>query len=87
MANRKPPRRLICSDAEGNLDPPRGFAKQAIPEESQKQHHVMANDLKTILYGRSEVPSDSLETSLNQSCGKLVVTGDRLDIEGQHRWT
>ena len=31
-----PPRRLICSDAEGNLAPSRGLAKQAITEESQK---------------------------------------------------
>ncbi len=35
----------------------RGAAEQAIAEERQKRHHLLANDLERILYGRSRAPS------------------------------
>ena len=35
----------------------RGVAKKVIAEERQKQHHLLANDLETILYGRPRTPS------------------------------
>ena len=54
MSNGKLLRQLIRSGAEGDLDAFRGVAKQVITEERQKQHHLLANDLETILYGRSQ---------------------------------
>ena len=57
MSNGKLLRQLIRSGAEGDLDAFRGVAKQVIAEERQKQHHLLANDLETILYGRSQTPS------------------------------
>ena len=57
MSNGKLLRQLIRSGAEGDLDAFRGVAKQVIAEERQKQHHLLVNDLETILYGRSQLPS------------------------------
>ena len=57
MANGKLLRQLIRSGAEGDLDAFRGVAKQVIAEERQKQHHLLANDLETILYSRAQVSS------------------------------
>ena len=39
------------------MDAFRGAAKKVIAEERQKQHHLLANDLETILYGRPRMPS------------------------------
>ena len=39
------------------MDAFRGVAKKVIAEERQKQHHLLANDLETILYGRPRTPS------------------------------
>ena len=57
MSNGKLLRQLIRSGADGDLDAFRGVAKQVIAGERQKQHHLLANDLETILYGRSQTPS------------------------------
>ena len=57
MAHGKLLRQLIRSGAEGDLDAFRGVAKRVIAEERQKQHHLLANDLETILYGRTKTPS------------------------------
>ena len=57
MAHGKLLRQLIRSGAEGDLDAFRGVAKRVIAEERQKQHHLLANDLETILYGRAETPA------------------------------
>ena len=57
MAHGKLLRQLIRSGAEGDLDAFRGVAKRVIAEERQKQHHLLANDLETILYGRTKMPS------------------------------
>lgn len=57
MSNGKLLRKLIRSGAEGDLDAFRGVAKQVIADERQKQHHLLANDLESILYGRSQTPS------------------------------
>ena len=57
MANGKLLRSLIRSGAEGDVDAFRGVAKRVIAEERQKQHHLLASDLETILYGRSRTPS------------------------------
>lgn len=52
MANGKLLRQLIRSGAEGDLDAFRGVAKRVIAEERQKQHHLLADDLETILDAR-----------------------------------
>ena len=57
MAHGKLLRQLIRSGAEGDLDAFRGAAKRVIAEERQKQHHLLANDLETILYGRAQTSS------------------------------
>ena len=57
VANGELLRRLIRSGAEGDLDAFRGVAKQVIAEEREKQHHLLANDLEMILYGRSQAPA------------------------------
>ena len=57
MANGKLLRQLIRSGAEGDLDAFRGAAQRMIAEERQKQHHLLANDLETILHGRPSTSS------------------------------
>ncbi len=57
MANGKLLRQLIRSGAEGDLDAFRGAARRVIAEERQKHHHLLANDLETILHGRPSAPS------------------------------
>ena len=52
MAHGKLSQQLSRSGSEGNLDAFRGVAKQVIVEERQKRQ-LLANDLKTILYGRA----------------------------------
>ena len=67
MSNGKLLRQLIRSGAEGDLDTFRGVAKQVIAEERQKQHHLLANDLEEILYGRSNGPSSPALRNLSAS--------------------
>ena len=60
MASAKLLRQLIKTGAEGNQDAFRQVSQQVIREERAKQHHLLANDLEKILYGRttqSELPS------------------------------
>lgn len=57
MAHGKLLRQLIRSGVEGDLAAFRGVAKRVIDEERQKHHHLLANDLETILYGRARTPS------------------------------
>ena len=64
MANGKLLRQLIRSGAEGDLDAFRSVAKEVVADERQKQHHLLANDLETILYGRARTPSSPALRSL-----------------------
>ena len=57
VANGKLLRQLIRSGAEGDVDAFRGAAQEVIAEEREKQHHLLANDLETILYGRPHTPA------------------------------
>ena len=57
MANGKLLRQLIRSGAEGDLDAFRSAAQEVVADERQKQHHLLANDLETILYGRPSPPA------------------------------
>ena len=60
MSNGKLLRRLVRSGAEGDLDvnsPAVCPRSRSSPTSDQKQHHLLANDLESILYGRSQSPS------------------------------
>lgn len=52
MASGKLLRQLIKSGAEGNHDAFRQISEEVIREERAKNHHLLANDLEKILYGR-----------------------------------
>lgn len=52
MATGKLLRQLIKSGMEGNVDAFRSASEEVIREERQKQHHLLANDLERLLYGR-----------------------------------
>lgn len=57
MASGKLLRQLIKTGAEGNHDAFRRVSEEVIREERAKQHHLLANDLEKILYGRSKAPT------------------------------
>ena len=67
MANGKLIRKLIRSGTEGDLDAFRVVAKQVIEEERQKHHHLLADDLETILYGRSRTSSSPTLRKLSET--------------------
>ncbi len=52
MATGKALRQLIKSGMEGNTEVFRTASEEIIREERAKQHHLLANDLERILYGR-----------------------------------
>jgi len=52
MATGKLLRQLIKSGVEGNSDAFRAASEEVIREERAKQHHLLANDLERLLYGR-----------------------------------
>ena len=54
MASGKLLRQLIKTGAEGNHDAFRQVSKEVIREERAKHHHLLANDLEKILYGRTK---------------------------------
>jgi len=67
MASGKLLRQLIKSGSQGHLETFRSVSEEVIREERGKQHHLLANDLEKILYGRpsphrhmgeNSVPSD-----------------------------
>ena len=53
MASGKLLRQLIKTGTEGNLASFREASEQVIRDERAKHHHLLANDLEKILYGRS----------------------------------
>ena len=67
MANGKLLRQLIRSGAEGDLDAFRSAAQEVVADERQKQHHLLANDLETILYGRARTPPSPALRSLAET--------------------
>lgn len=62
MASGKLLRKLIKSGAEGNHEGFRAATEQVIRDERAKNHHLLANDLERILYGRpaDQKPSHAL---------------------------
>ena len=69
MATAKLLRQLIKTGSEGNHDAFKRVSEQLIQEERSKNHHLLANDLEKILYGRrsSTVP---LHSALNDRLPK-----------------
>lgn len=55
MATAKLLRQLIKTGTEGNQDAFKRVSEQLIQEERAKSHHLLANDLEKILYGRRTV--------------------------------
>lgn len=73
MATGKLLRQLIKSGIEGNMDAFRAASEEVIKEERQKQHHLLANDLERLLYGR---PKD-LRPSASRPLEKAPVDRER----------
>lgn len=71
MASGKLLRQLIKSGAEGDIDGFRRASEAVIDEERGKQHHLLANDLERILYGRAMSPGAGLRSLVEK------VPGDR----------
>ena len=57
MASGKLLRQLIKTGAEGDFEAFRQASSEVIREEREKRHHLLANDLEKILYGRSNTAS------------------------------
>lgn len=55
MANAQLLRQLIKTGTEGNQDAFKRISEQLIKDERAKNHHLLANDLERILYGRRSV--------------------------------
>jgi SpoVK/Ycf46/Vps4 family AAA+-type ATPase len=66
MPSAKVLRQLIKSGAEGNLEAFQRVSDELIKEERAKHHHLLANDLERILYGRSSVPSGQPRSMLEK---------------------
>lgn len=59
-------RKLIKTGAEGNLEAFKSVSEEVIREERSNNHHLLANDLERILYGRSNKIGGSLLTLVKQ---------------------
>lgn len=60
MSSGRTLRQLIKSGSSGDLEAFRRVTEEVIREEREKQHHLLANDLERILYGRPIVAPLSL---------------------------
>lgn len=66
-------RKLIKTGVEGNFEAFRQASAEVIREEREKRHHLLANDLEKILYGRSSDTAPSQGTLV----GRLPVDRER----------
>lgn len=66
MANAKLLRQLIKTGTEGNHEAFKRTSEQIIQDERAKNHHILADDLEKILYGR-RLPSVTSLSALNLS--------------------
>lgn len=66
MATGKLLRQLIKSGIEGNAEAFRAASEEVIREERAKQHHLLANDLESLLYGRPRALGRSPGTTLEK---------------------
>ncbi|OQY11644.1 MAG: hypothetical protein B6I30_06420 [Desulfobacteraceae bacterium 4572_187] len=62
MTSGKRLRELIKSGAEGNFEAFHHASKEVIRQEREKKHHLLANDLEKILYGRATANKPINET-------------------------
>ena len=76
MANGKLLKQLIRSGTEDDFSAFRSAAKEVIAEERQKHHHLLANDLETILYGRPCGPSSPAIHQLVRSVPEALGNGN-----------
>ena len=67
MANGKQLRQLFRSGTDGDVAAFRGVADEVIAGERQKHHHLLANDLETILYGRTQSPASPVLRQLTET--------------------
>lgn len=73
MASGKLLRQLIKSGVEGNSDSFTDISEAIINEERQKQHHLLANDLERILYGKPKNAS----TGMRNIIGNIPTDHER----------
>lgn len=69
MATAKLLRQLIKTGSEGNYEAFKRVSEQLIQEERSKNHHLLANDLEKILYGRRSTTAP-LQSVLNDRLPK-----------------
>lgn len=74
MANGRLLRQLIKSGVAGDQEAFRRASEAMISEEREKQHHLLANDLERLLYGRSKAPA---EPSSLQPSGTVPIDRER----------
>lgn len=74
MANGKLLRQLVRAGVEGDQDAFRRASEAVIAEEREKQHHLLANDLEKVLYGR---PGPSASLSVVQFSKSVPSDKDR----------
>jgi SpoVK/Ycf46/Vps4 family AAA+-type ATPase len=67
MASGKLLRQLIRSGAEGDAEAFREASEEVIREERDKRHHLLANDLEKILYGRASSANRPLLSLVKQA--------------------
>jgi SpoVK/Ycf46/Vps4 family AAA+-type ATPase len=67
MASGKLLRQLIKAGVEGNTDAFRSATQEVITEERGKQHHLLANDLERLLYGRTSLPAGPAVRKLSEA--------------------
>jgi len=60
-------RKLIKTGADGNLEAFKAISEEVIREERSKNHHLLANDLERILYGRANRLSPSSLSLIKQA--------------------
>lgn len=74
MANGKLLRQLMKAGTSGDVDTFRRIGEAVIREERDKQHHLLANDLENIIYGRSAPLSLKIH---NQFVGEIPLDKER----------
>ncbi|MFH1135638.1 MAG: AAA family ATPase [Pseudomonadota bacterium] len=60
-------RKLIKTGSEGNLEAFKNVSEDVIREEREKRHHLLADDLEKILYGRSSRQGNQLISLVKQA--------------------
>ncbi len=66
MASGRLLRQLIKTGTEGNFDAFRRVSEEVVRDERDKKHHLLANDLEKILYGRSNNAAKSHDALADQ---------------------